>query len=105
MASETGGVISDICGTEWTDSYSAVGQTVSTATTSFVLPYEAESGSLSVKVGGQTQQAGTDWIYDDPTKRVTLVGVLPPSGTPVEICFEPMDYEPMLVSLGPPTPQ
>jgi hypothetical protein len=105
LASETGGVISDICGTEWTDSYSAVGQTVSTATTSFVLPYEAESGSLSVKVGGQTQQAGTDWIYDDPTKRVTLVGVLPPSGTPVEICFEPMDYEPMLVSPGPPTPQ
>ncbi|MEC8022702.1 MAG: hypothetical protein VX223_02140, partial [Myxococcota bacterium] len=104
LASQSGGVIADICGTGWTGSYEAVGQTVSTATTSFVLPYEAELGSLQVKVGGQLQQQGSDWSYDDETKRVTLIGVLPPVGTPIEICFGPVGYEPVLVSQDAPNP-
>lgn len=89
LAASTGGLSIDICSMGWSATFSKLGESAVTATTSFALSHSPPGDPIEVSFDGVPQPAETTWTFEPSTNRIVLTAPLPEPGTVIEACYQP----------------
>ncbi len=83
----TGGLVVDICGDDWTDSFTKLGAAAGQAAVSFPLDMTPVEDTVTVTYKGQPLTQDVQWEYNGAVNRVVLLEPYPIPGGALEICY------------------
>ncbi len=102
LVETTGGLLFDLCFAEWDWLFVQLGEELSLTLSQFPLSEIPLVYTLEVFQEGEKLPYNDGWGYDDGLNLVELTGVLPPSGTVLEICYVPAATAPETEAPGEP---